>query len=51
MEVTYPLLGKTVRFEMELLRRDKRWYPADAVHKAEAELATPLAPARAAAAS
>jgi hypothetical protein len=35
MEVSYPLLGKTVRFEMELLRRDKRWYPADAVRKAE----------------
>jgi hypothetical protein len=53
MEVTYPLLGKTVRFEMELLRRDKRWYPADAVHKAEDELArppaAPAAPAPAAA--
>jgi hypothetical protein len=39
MEVSYPLLDKTVRFEMEMLRRDKRWYPADAVRKAEAELA------------
>jgi hypothetical protein len=44
MEVSYPLLGKTVRFEMELLRREKRWYPADAVRKAEAELARPVAP-------
>ena len=46
MEVSYPLLGKQVRFEMEMLRRDKRWYPADAVRKAEAELATPLAGAK-----
>jgi hypothetical protein len=45
MEVNYPLLGKTVRFQMELLRRDKRWYPADAVLKAETELARPLPPA------
>jgi hypothetical protein len=44
MEVSYPLFGKTVRFEMELLRRDKRWYPADAVRKAEAELARPVPP-------
>ena len=51
MEVTYPLLGKTVRFEMELLRRDKRWYPADAVHKAEDELARPPAAAPAPAAA
>lgn len=52
MEVSYPLFGKTVRFEMELLRRDGRWYPADAVRKAELDLARPLpgpaqAPARA----
>ena len=47
MEVSYPLFGKTVRFEMELLRRDGRWYPADAVRKAELDLARPLsAPAR-----
>ena len=44
MEVSYPLLGKTVKFEMEMLRRDKRWYPADAVRKAEAELAQAPAP-------
>jgi hypothetical protein len=42
MAVTYPLLGKSIAFEMELLRRDGRWYPADAVRKAEAELAQPL---------
>lgn len=38
MEVSYPLLGRTVKFQMELLRRNKRWYPADAVRKAEADL-------------
>ncbi len=38
MEVSYPLLGRTVKFQMELLRRNKRWYPADAVRKAETEL-------------
>jgi len=48
MEVSYPLLGKTVRFEMQMLRRDKRWYPADAVHKAEDELVKPLPAAPAA---
>ena len=48
MEVSYPLLGKSVRFEMEMLRRDKRWYPADAVRKAEAELAQRLSPGAAA---
>jgi hypothetical protein len=42
MEVSYPLLGKTVSFEMQLLRRDGRWYSADAVHDAEAELVRPL---------
>jgi hypothetical protein len=52
MEVSYPLFDKTVKFEMELLRRDKRWYPADAVRKAESELAHPLpGAAKAAAAS
>jgi len=44
LEVSYPLMGKTVRFEMELLRINKRWYPKDAVRKAEADLARPLAP-------
>jgi hypothetical protein len=49
MEVSYPLLGQTVRFEMELLRVNKRWYPKDAVRKAEADLAKPLAPSPASA--
>lgn len=43
MEVSYPLLGKTVSFEMQLIRRDGRWYSADAVRNAETELAQPLA--------
>ena len=47
MEVSYPLLGKTVSFEMQLLRRDGRWYSADAVRKAEQELAQPSASAQA----
>jgi len=42
MDVSYPLLGKTVNFQMQLLRRDGRWYSADAVRSAEAELAQPL---------
>lgn len=43
LEVSYPLLGQTVKFDMQLLRRDGRWYSADAVRDAEAELAQPLA--------
>jgi hypothetical protein len=39
MQVTYPLAGKTIAFEMDLVRRDGRWYPADAVRQAEAQLA------------
>jgi hypothetical protein len=42
MEVSYPLLGRTVKFEMQLIRRDGRWYSADAVRQAEAELTQPL---------
>lgn len=42
VEVTYPLLGEEIAFEMELVRLDGRWYPADAVRDAEAELARPL---------
>jgi hypothetical protein len=42
MEVSYPLLGKSVHFEMQLLRRKGRWYPADTVRKAERDLSTPL---------
>jgi hypothetical protein len=41
MEVSYPLLDKTVKFEMQLLRRDGRWYSADAVRNAEQALAQP----------
>ena len=50
LEVSYPLLGKTVRFDMQLIRRDGRWYSADAVREAEAELLQPLVPAGASAA-
>ena len=45
VEVSYPLLGQSVRFEMELLRRDGRWYSYDAVTGAEADLATGAASA------
>ena len=45
VEVSYPLLGQSVRFEMELLRRDGRWYSYDAVTGAEADLAKATAPA------
>jgi hypothetical protein len=43
LEVSYSLLGRTVRFDMQLIRRDGRWYSADAVRNAEAKLAKPLA--------
>jgi hypothetical protein len=42
LEVSYPLLGQTVQFETQLIRRNGRWYRADAVRDAEAELALPL---------
>ena len=42
MEVSYPLLGQTVQFDLQLIRRNGRWYRADAVREAEAELAQPL---------
>lgn len=42
MDVSYPLLDKTVRFQMDMIRRDGRWYSADAVRDAEAELAKPV---------
>jgi hypothetical protein len=45
VEVSYPLLGRTVRFDMALVRRDGRWYSADAVEQAQADLAKPLVPA------
>lgn len=41
VEVSYPLLGQTVRFEMELVRRDGRWYSRDAVAQAEGALVKP----------
>ena len=39
VKVSYPLLDKTVSFEMALVRRDEGWYSAEAVRQAEAELA------------
>ena len=39
VEVTYPLLDRTHRFELEMVRRDGGWYSAQAVKEAEAELA------------
>ncbi|HEX4853935.1 hypothetical protein [Arenimonas sp.] len=39
VKVSYPLQGKTVAFEMEMLRRDGAWYGANAIRDAEAELA------------
>lgn len=47
MEVSYPLLGQTVKFEMQLLRRDGRWYSADAVRNAEQALTQPPGTAQA----
>ena len=44
MEVSYPLFGKSIRFEMQLIRRDGRWYGADAVREAELDLTRPLVP-------
>ena len=46
LQVSYPLFGQTVQFELQLLRRDGRWYSADAVRSAEAELAQPLTASR-----
>lgn len=39
VKVSYPLLDKTVSFEMALVRRDGGWYSAEAIRAAEAELA------------
>lgn len=39
VRVSYPLLDKTVSFEMALVRRGDGWYSAQAVADAEAELA------------
>lgn len=39
VKVSYPLLDKTVSFEMPMTRRDGGWYGTDALRQAEAELA------------
>lgn len=39
VRVRYPLLDRTHDFEMAMVRRDGRWYSADAITVAEAELA------------
>lgn len=39
VKVSYPLLDKTVSFEMEMMRRGDGWYSAQSVRDAEAELA------------
>jgi len=39
VKVSYPLLDRTVSFEMEMLRREDGWYSAEAVREAETELA------------
>ena len=38
VEVNYVLLGKDIRFEIEMTRIDGRWYPADKVHDAQQTL-------------
>lgn len=45
VKVSYPLQGKTVSFEMAMLRRDGAWYGANAITDAEAELAEAAAEA------
>lgn len=45
VKVSYPLLDKTVSFEMAMVRRDQAWYSAEAVRQVEAELAGAAAPA------
>jgi hypothetical protein len=37
--VTYPLLDRTLTFEMALLRRDGGWYSAEAIRQVEQDLA------------
>jgi hypothetical protein len=41
VEVSYRFLDKDIDFEMPMLRIDGRWYPADAVLEARAELEQP----------
>ncbi|MEO6172302.1 MAG: hypothetical protein ABIP02_04230, partial [Arenimonas sp.] len=38
VEVSYVLLDKNIRFEIEMTRIDERWYPADSVHEAQQTL-------------
>lgn len=45
VKVSYPLFGKTVTFPMTLVRRDGRWYNANAVARAEADDDVDAAPA------
>jgi hypothetical protein len=42
VEVRYRLLNKDIAFEMDLLRIDGRWYPADSVRDAREDLKQPL---------
>jgi hypothetical protein len=44
MRVRYPLLGRSIEFEMPLQRIDGRWYDAEAVASARAKLKLPLTP-------
>ncbi len=39
VEVSYPLRGQSINFQLTMLRRDGRWYPADTVHRTEQEQA------------
>jgi hypothetical protein len=39
VKVSYPLQGKTVSFEMDMVKRDGAWYGATAIRDAEADLA------------
>lgn len=48
MQVSYPLLGQTIEFEMRLQRIDGRWYDAEAVRSASSKLQRPIAANRAA---
>lgn len=42
VKVSYPLLGETIAFELEMVAREDRWYSANALREAEEELAEPL---------
>ena len=47
VKVSYPLLGKTIAFEQEMVRIGEGWYSADAVREAEQALAEGAADATA----